>query len=148
MDRDRNGRISKIELYTALKAILNQQQGYSPQQDQPLYNQGRNQYGNQYGSQYGNSNHYNTGYGQTYQNRYWNIYDLFITMYSLCNDTLIINFKNLSKLKFNLNYNTFVSFLNYLLCLSILPVVLSRELRSDFRKNMIDFSHNANLIDL
>ena len=47
MDRNRDGRITKMELYTALKAILNQQQGYSAQQDQPY---GGGQYG---GGQYG-----------------------------------------------------------------------------------------------
>ena len=35
MDRNMDGRISKLELYSGLKAILNDQQGYSPDQDQP-----------------------------------------------------------------------------------------------------------------
>ena len=77
MDRNGDGRIVKIELYTALKAILNEQQGYSPSQDQPLYNQpnygnrgGYNQpgygqpgYGNQggYGGQQGGYGNYNQG---------------------------------------------------------------------------------------
>lgn len=58
MDKDGDRRITKMELYTALKAILNQQQGFSQTQDQPMYNQGgqyRQQGGqyNQQGGQYG-----------------------------------------------------------------------------------------------
>ena len=53
MDINKDGRIAKMELYTALKAILNQQQGYSVKQDQPLYNQQQG-YGNQgFGNQRG-----------------------------------------------------------------------------------------------
>ena len=73
MDRNGDGRIAKMELYTALKAILNQQQGYNTSQDQPLYNQPG--YGNQgsysgYGGQQGGYGNYNQpgynqgGYGQ------------------------------------------------------------------------------------
>lgn len=44
MDRNMDGRITKLELYSGLKAILNQQQGYTPSQDQPradqFYSQG------------------------------------------------------------------------------------------------------------
>jgi hypothetical protein len=64
MDINGDGRIAKMELYTALKAILNQQQGYSVKQDQPIYNQ-QPGYGNQnYGNQgYGNQGYGNQGYG-------------------------------------------------------------------------------------
>ena len=50
MDQNMDGRITKLELYSGLKAILNKQQGYMPSQDQPRADQFYNQ---------GHSNNYN-----------------------------------------------------------------------------------------
>ena len=60
MDRNMDGRISKLELYSGLKAILNDQQGYSAQQDQPRHEQFLAEERQQ--NCYGNNNNYCKGY--------------------------------------------------------------------------------------